>query len=109
MRKLEDALEMFSVFVSVSSPDPKNVCLWGCGSTFDNTILENAYEKAGLTKPWRYSGDMCYRTMRQMFQFVEKPADVGTKHNALDDARYQALHLLSIMNELKSRGVPVSF
>ena len=108
---LEYALKIFSVFIgNISSRrTSKDVCLWGCGSTFDNVILGNAYKKAGIAKPWSYSGDMCYRTMRHIFQFVEKPADVGTKHNALDDARYQALHLLSIMNELKSRGVPVSF
>lgn len=78
---------------------PKGVRVWGNGSDFDNVILRNAYAAIGSTYPWRYNDNMCYRTIKNLAPDV-KMARQGVHHNALDDARSQALHLIAICNHL---------
>lgn len=69
--------------------------VWGNGAAFDNVILASAYKAAGIAKPWQFWEDRCYRTVKAMFPEVPFKR-VGTHHNALDDARSQALHLVEI-------------
>ncbi len=69
--------------------------MWGNGSDFDNVLLEEAYRAAGLEVPWKFTGNRCYRTIKNLFPKVQVPS-VGTAHNALDDAIYQANHLIAI-------------
>lgn len=76
---------------------PKSLPTWGCGASFDNVILDNAFKAVGRTRPWKYWDDRCYRTMKAMFNLQEH-ARQGTYHNALDDAMHQTRHLLRIVN-----------
>jgi hypothetical protein len=69
--------------------------MWGNGAAFDNVVLRNAFERAHLTPPWNFRQDMCYRTIKTLFPDVEMPERVG-KHNALEDAKWQAQHLIAI-------------
>lgn len=69
--------------------------VWGNGASFDNTILSESYKRVGMTPPWPFWKDRCYRTVKSMFPDVEMDRS-GTHHNALDDARSQALHLIEI-------------
>ncbi len=71
--------------------------MWGNGSDFDNTLLEEAYRATGIKPPWRFTGNRCYRTVKNLFPDVWVDP-VGTAHNALDDATYQANHLIAISN-----------
>lgn len=74
--------------------------LWGNSCSFDNVILRNAYEGCGLVAPWNYRGDRCYRTMKDMFPEVPPVKALGAgnvAHNALDDAKFQARHLIVLM------------
>ena len=73
--------------------------VWGCGSTFDNVIISNAFARCRIEKPWPFWSDRCYRTVRDMFPNVPFER-FGTHHNALDDARTQAIHLVKILNSL---------
>jgi len=100
-RPLRDALERFTKWARPE--DFRNAPimfpideLWGNGSDFDNALLASAYKAAGLGVPWSYRANRCYRTMWSMFPEVpfEKPA---TAHNALEDARAQAIHLQRIL------------
>lgn len=75
----------------------ENDRLWGNGAGFDNVILADAYRSAGMPLPWRYWNDMCYRTLKNMHRSVKKPVTDGVKHDALDDAVTQALHLQDII------------
>lgn len=75
---------------------PKDACFWGNGATFDNVILSNAYELIGLPKPWGYSADRCYRTLKNLYPDIAIE-DYGVAHNALDDAIKQAKHTLKIV------------
>lgn len=70
--------------------------VWGNGSDFDNVILRNAYDACNLPLPWKYYNNMCYRTIKNLFPTAMNR--VGSHHNALDDAKSQALHLIDICN-----------
>jgi len=88
---LTEALIKFSAWFGRES-----LPTWGNGVAFDNVILRNAYEAAGLTPPWIWWDDRCYRTMKAIIE-VPPPKREGTHHNALDDAMFQAKHLQMIM------------
>lgn len=68
--------------------------VWGNGASFDNAILGAAYRANGSTQPWAFWNDRCYRTFKALHNKVPFER-VGTHHNALDDARSQAEHLIS--------------
>jgi possible endodeoxyribonuclease len=73
-----------------------NVCIWGNGATFDNSIVQHMFEAKGYPVPWNTFGDRCYRTA---FNMLGRPSFTrdGTHHNALDDAIYQARCLTSAL------------
>lgn len=72
---------------------PPDCCVWGNGASFDNAILQNAYAAAGMDLPWKFWNDRCYRTVAACAP--TRRVQSGTHHNALDDAKSQAEHLLS--------------
>ena len=74
--------------------------VWGNGAAFDNVILSEAYRRMGSEAPWPFWKDRCYRTVKSLSAI--KMQRSGTHHNALDDARDQARHLLDICED---RGV----
>jgi hypothetical protein len=93
---------------------PEGLTVWGNGSTFDNVIISSAYEACGLQKPWSHRNDMCYRTFRRRFQprntfahGVKAPGEV--KHNALDDARYQARELINLVEAIRAGSFNLIF
>jgi hypothetical protein len=78
IRQLGDFLEGFPV--------------WGNGSDFDNVHLAYWFRKFGYK--WDHRRNRDFRTMKNLF-----PVDYqfeGVRHNALDDAKSQALRLISI-------------
>jgi exodeoxyribonuclease VIII len=89
-KPLVDALTDFSKWYG-STQYPT----WGCGSDFDNVIIENAYKAAGMKRPWSAWKNRCYRTIREVIK-IEEAERTGTYHNALDDAMHQARHLMKI-------------
>lgn len=92
---LGDACFHFSKWVGAIALDPRNICVWGNGATFDNVIIRSAFKAVGLPVPWSFRGDRCYRTVADLLPEVRRPEFVrsGTAHNALDDAITQALYL----------------
>lgn len=77
--------------------------MWGNGSDFDCVILGNAYDAVEIAKPWSYSKNRCFRTLRNLGIKLE-PGEgyerVGTQHNALDDAKYQAHYAAAYLRVL---------
>ena len=70
---------------------------WGNGATFDVSILEYAFHKYGGAAPWNFRNTRDMRTLRDVCLMLglepkikEQVQRVGTHHNALDDAQYQA-------------------
>ncbi len=69
--------------------------VWGNGASFDNVILAESYRRMKMAVPWPFWKDKCYRTVKNMYPGVEFDRS-GTHHNALDDAKTQAEHLIRI-------------
>lgn len=69
--------------------------VWGNGGDFDNALLAAAFHSVGMEPVWDFWNNRCYRTVKNQFKDV-KLARTGTYHNALDDARSQAGHLVEI-------------
>lgn len=98
--KLFEALSAFNEFLGNESES--KIRLWGNGADFDNVILANAYRALREPTPWSFWNNRCYRTMKNVFSGVPytKPA---VAHNALEDAKAQALHLVQIMSFIKGK------
>ena len=93
------ALEWFASFLArAESP-----LLWANGAEFDPPILEAVYAAWGLPKPWEYRNVRCFRTLYAITPGVPKPPDIGTHHNALDDAKWQATWALSLLAARSTR------
>ena len=73
--------------------------LWGHGASFDAPVLEAAYRAVGWAAPWKYNATRCTRTLYELAH-VEPDRTVGTHHNALDDAKAQALAAIAAMRKL---------
>lgn len=97
-----EALSRFGLFVAANGD--RDVELWGNGADFDNIILGSLYDAFGIRKPWSYSRNRCYRTMKNIGVGPRRPqVREGVHHNALDDAITQAIHLQEIFACLKPR------
>lgn len=70
--------------------------MWGNGASFDNVLLAAAYDKAYAMRPWKFFNDRCYRTVKNLHPEVPMNRG-GVHHNALDDAKSQALHLMAML------------
>ena len=96
-------LAKFSSFVAANG-GYENALIWGNGADFDNIVLGNLYEAFDKNKPWSYSANRCYRTMKNLGTGAPKKATrEGVHHNALDDAVTQAVHLQEIFKHLRRR------
>jgi exodeoxyribonuclease VIII len=89
-----DALDGWIVNVTGSKPETLSG-VWGNGASFDNVIVAETYKRLQRSLPWPFWKDRCYRTVKSMFPTVPMVRS-GTHHNALDDARTQAQHLIDI-------------
>ncbi|EGC4561813.1 exonuclease [Escherichia coli] len=102
--KLKDSLSRFREFINEYS-DEKLVQVWGNGATFDNAILRTSYERLDIPCPWRYYNDRDVRTIVELGKAIDFDARTaipfeGERHNALDDARYQAKYVSAIWQKL---------
>jgi exodeoxyribonuclease VIII len=93
--ELLDALSQFTQWLR-SIGSEKEICPWGNGADFDLTIISSAHKALGVDPAWKYYNHHCFRTMKNMFQVADFPRQ-GTHHNALDDAKHQAVHLQRIL------------
>lgn len=87
------ALQSFAEWMDQTAIDAE---VWGNGASFDNVILRGAYQRAGLTPPWAWWNDRCYRTIKAGNRHVPFER-LGAHHNALSDATSQALHLIQML------------
>ena len=85
----QDSLEIvMSQFVPWIIKYPKSI-VWGNGSTFDIAILDNVLN---YRTPWAYWDVNDMRTILRLARSrgYRKPQFNGVKHNAIEDAKYQA-------------------
>ena len=93
---LSDVLLSFAMWLE--SLGEKKAKVWGNGADFDLPILGAAYEACGMEKPWKPYNGRCFRTIKNLYPDVIPNAFRGIKHNALEDAKNQAIHLVKIRN-----------
>ncbi|EIG2638158.1 3'-5' exoribonuclease [Escherichia coli] len=101
---LDDALLQLREFIAEHSGE-FFVQVWGNGANFDNTILRRSYERQGIPCLWRYYNDRDVRTIVELGKAIDFDARTaipfeGERHNALDDARYQAKYVSVIWQKL---------
>ncbi|HAM4808651.1 TPA: exonuclease [Escherichia coli] len=101
---LDDALLQLREFIDENSGE-FFVQVWGNGANFDNVILRRSYERQGIPCPWRYCNDRDVRTIVELGKVIDFDARTaipfeGERHNALDDARYQAKYVSAIWQKL---------
>ncbi|WP_149507932.1 exonuclease [Escherichia albertii] len=101
---LDDALLQLREFIDENSGE-FFVQVWGNGTSFDNVILRRSYERQGIPCPWHYCNDRDVRTIVELGGAMNFDARTaipfeGERHNALDDARYQAKYVSAIWQKL---------
>lgn len=96
-RHIHAVLDEFSDWIKQTCRH-EDVRPWGNGASFDLTLLNSAYKRAGRKTPWHFANERCFRTIRNMYPQIEyNPDDKGVAaHNALEDAKFQARHLFKI-------------
>ncbi len=102
MRLQQPANSLESVLEELSRTfDWQDVEVWANGSDFDLPILANAYRACGYKgAPWPYYMGRDYRTMRKMTPKLllnEVAVEPECAHDALEDAKAQALTLQGIL------------
>lgn len=98
------ALHRLGEWVKVNStPDLR---VWGNGPSFDLVQLEEAYRSVNQDAPWSFRAHRDLRTLRDITG-VDIP-QVGTTHNALDDAMAQAMAVIKAYEVLGLSRQPVS-
>lgn len=88
----------------------RGIQLWGNGADFDNVILAHAYKQIGARAPWSFTNNRCFRTLKNLFSkdlqsalWMRYGSDL-THHNALDDAKRQALMAGDFLVRLNGLG-----
>lgn len=95
--ELEDALDNIEFWL------PDDVKVWANGPTFDISFLEHAYQSFNMEVPWKFWNARCMRTIKDMYESQRgglSRAAGGVKHNALDDAVYQAKAVCHMWNKI---------
>ncbi|MEF8987206.1 3'-5' exoribonuclease [Escherichia coli] len=101
---LDDALLQLREFIDENSGE-FFVQIWGKEANFNNVILRRSYERQGIPCPWSYYNDRDVRTIVELGKAIDFDARTaipfeGERHNALDDARYQAKYVSAIWQKL---------
>lgn len=90
---VRDALDELNRFVK---RQPGRPLVYGNGSDFDNAIIAAAARATKLKLAWPFWQNACYRTEKRKAPWIHLER-TGTHHNALDDARSQAEHLVRLL------------
>lgn len=99
LRELHLFFEVQDVKADVKNRVKEDLKVWGNGSNFDITILENAFNVFNISVPWNYNNVRCFRTYKAMNKPIKNMPENGIAHNALEDAIWQAKYAIEIMNK----------
>jgi hypothetical protein len=79
--------------------------VWSHGSNFDEPLWSAAMHAIGRRVPWKFWDARCTRTVYDVAGFDPRTVRrAGTYHNALDDAKYQALCVQRAYAKVNGRG-----
>lgn len=93
---LEKALRAFSADINWEKIDR----VWCNGAAFDFPILKAAHGAIKMNLPWAYYKEMDFRTFKNLYakeDFKRMQVEPEIKHDALADARAQAMTLINLM------------
>lgn len=76
-------------------------CIWGNGADFDNPIMRSLFNALDADTPYRPYVGRCYRTIKSIPGMPIMTVRQGVHHNALDDAKNQAEHLIAMNKVIK--------
>lgn len=101
------ALDKLLVFMRQFNQN--TVKVWANDPSFDCAIISHSLAAHNLKTPWRFYNERSYRTVKDLGEDLSnidyKALDIinATKHNALEDAMYQAKVLCHTYKILKDR------
>lgn len=95
----------FRDFLTANTPAIANIDMrvWGNGADFDLALIQQAYESLDLPRPWKYNAGRCFRTLKAEFGAPGDFISPTTSHDALADARAQAMTVQRIYSRLYTR------
>lgn len=77
--------------------------IWACPPNFDLRLLRQACARCNVGYPFPFWKERDFRTIRsEVGAPGDEPKRLGIKHNALDDARFQAKYLINILKRTRS-------
>lgn len=95
---LEDVLKELAEWL------PKDAKVWGNGSTFDISMLEDAYRQYDIEIPWKFWNVRDCLTVLDMYESTRggfnKTVNRQGAHNALQDAKFQAQYITMMWSRL---------
>lgn len=91
--------EWFEFAKSYHCKNKADIKPWGNGSNFDIVILESLFKDYGFDIPWNFRNIRDLRTFKEYIYDGSETELVGTHHNALDDALYQAQIVIDGLNK----------
>lgn len=95
--------EFFNKILTQYNIEKQNLKVWGNGPTFDMSIMESLFRSYGMKEPWDFRAVRDLRTFKEYVYDGSQTERVGTHHNALDDAEYQAKVVIDGMNGKKNK------
>lgn len=107
--KLAEAMVAFNKWL-LKIGGIRSIRLYGNGADFDNPILRCMWDAAGVLpfdSKAGFFGGRCYRTLKTLDELLgpdfafSKLERSGTYHNALDDAKSQAVHMMDNIATIK--------
>ena len=110
-------LDFCDWMIDQSVKDDSNIRVWANGPQFDLVILQAAFDRYQLKRPWLCWQERCVRTALEMANYEKGSTswvERGPRHRALNDARHEARKLYysgalgevsAIIKRLHQRGV----
>lgn len=93
----EDSTAIGAALKELADFIPVGAKVWSNGANFDQPLLDVAYNRCGISLPWKYWNSRCYRTILSLCKNEKaiRPETV-LAHNALEDAKWQARHMVNV-------------
>lgn len=92
---LTEAADIFEKLIAAQNPN----YFWA-HATFDFPIINSMFTALGRKTPLPYRRCFDLRTLDYIAGPVEQEPRTGVYHNALDDASYQAKHIIQLLKKL---------
>jgi 3' exoribonuclease, RNase T-like len=92
-KPMDEVLKTFVYWLN-SVSQKKERKIWGNGSTFDVSILENLLRMYNFEIPWNYNAVMDLRTFKRFVGKGDQIPKAKVAHHALEDAIVQAQYVI---------------